>query len=100
MSTPETMGDDAPRTKSIELRKPIKLGDIKYDTLELREPTLGEMDKAAKAAGSRFGSDIELLSLITNIPTLGIKQIGVSEYNEALKFISVFTNAGQPTGET
>ena len=43
-------------TKIIELAQPVEFGGTTYDKISLREPTVGEVDKAFKANAGLSGS--------------------------------------------
>ena len=61
------MAEDPPDEFIVALRKPVKLGDVEYAELKLREPTAGELQKAGLIADP-MGSNILLVSLVTAVP--------------------------------
>ena len=86
-------------TKLISLRKPVVLGDITYSDLELREPTAGELEKAAQAT-TNFGVVINLISIVGKVPRKVVESLGQRDFKEAGSFLDSFSKADQKTGET
>ena len=86
--------------KTITLRKPVTLGTgdgaITYPKLELREPTAGELEKAARA-DTPVGVMINLISLITAVPRAAVEKISRRDLEEATAYLSGFTNPGEST---
>ena len=85
--------------KTITLRKPVSLGGIEYKTLDLREPTAGELAKATKAGGN-VDVAIMLISLIAKVPRGAIEGLSQRDLQEASDFLGSFTLDGLPTGAT
>jgi hypothetical protein len=85
--------------KTITLRKPVSLGNVEYATLDLREPTAGELSKASKAGGN-VDVAIMLISLIAKVPRGAIEKLSQRDLQEASDFLGSFTVAGLQTGET
>ncbi len=85
--------------KTITLRKPVKIGDIIYDHLDLREPTAKELADATKA-----GNDIEvaiaLISRIAKVPRTVGEQLCQRDLKEASSFFDRFNMEPPPTPET
>lgn len=75
-----------PATKSIPLRTPITIGDEAKTSLDLREPTAGEIDDM----GREKSPAIWLLAQITGIPPAFVRNIPASEYNAAWKYLGSF----------
>jgi hypothetical protein len=75
--------------KIITLRKPVDLGGVEYATLQLREPTAGELEKASRA-DSAVGTCINLISAVATMPRAAVEKIGQRDFNEACDFFSSF----------
>lgn len=83
-------------TKVIDLATPIELHGQTYDKISLREPTVGEVDKAFKGTSGLAGT-ILLISLISDIPRGAIEKLPMRPFKEAAAFISVFTEDSPET---
>lgn len=84
---------------TLSLIKPVKLGDNEYSTLELREPTAGEMSRADKA-GSAIDSTIALIYIIAKVPKPVVDRLCQRDFEAAASFLGGFTLPGPQTGET
>ncbi|VTU36226.1 phage tail assembly protein [Variovorax sp. PBL-E5] len=82
--------------KTITLRKPVTLGDIVYDKLDLREPTAGELEKASTAE-SNLGVVINLISTVAKIPRRAVEGICQRDLKDAGKFLDTFSAAESAT---
>lgn len=85
---------------TITLRKPVKLGEVTYDKLDLREPTAGELERAT---GGTSSSDmtivINLISIVAKVPRRVAEGLCQRDLQEASHFFVQF--GGFPaTGET
>lgn len=82
---------------TITLSKPIVIGKDAtaqtFDEIKLREPTAGEMEKAARA-DTNIGTVITLVSLIAVIPRGVVEKITRRDLMAADKFFQTFTDAG------
>lgn len=83
--------------KTLQLRKPVALGHIEYATLDLREPTAGDLSKASKA-GSDVDVAIALISIVAKVPRGAIEKLCQRDFQEAADFLGSFTVFGPPTG--
>jgi hypothetical protein len=83
---------------TIVLKKPIKLGDITYESLTLRELTLDETDRAMRM-DSKLSMLALMISCAAGIPLLVAKQMKISDSLKADKFLSAFTPDSPATGE-
>jgi len=90
---------EMPDEKTITLRKPVTLGGVTYEKLDLREPTAGELAKATKAGGN-VDVAIALISLIAKVPRGAIEGLSQRDLQEASDFLGGFTLTGQETGQT
>ncbi|MEA9997050.1 phage tail assembly protein [Pseudomonas sp. 10B1] len=82
---------------TIELSKPVVIGSgdtaQTYTELKLREPTAGEIEKAARM-DTGPGSAITIISLITKIPRSAIEKISKRDLVAANKFLEGFSDTG------
>lgn len=92
------LGAPAEEEKTLELRKPVKLGEVEYSTLNLREPTAGELSKATKAGGN-VDIAIALISIIAKVPRGAVEKLSQRDFQEAADFLGSFTDGGLVTGE-
>lgn len=84
---------------TITLRKPVTLGDQTYDKLELREPTAGELEKAA-AAGSNMSVAISLIAAVAKVPRRVVEGLCQRDMREAGSFLEQFNSVDLTTGAT
>lgn len=84
--------------KTVTLRKPVKLGDMTYDKLDLREPTAGELEKASGAT-SDLGVVINLISIVAKVPRRVAEGLSQRDLQEASNFFVQFGDF-PATGET
>ena len=86
-------------TKTIVLRKPVKLGSQTIDHLDLREPTALEVSKAQQESMRNGGlsSDILLIAQVSGVPVPVVEKIGIRDVREASDFLATFL---QGTAET
>lgn len=86
-------------TLTLEFRAPITLGKdaaaVTYASVELREPTGGELEKAARA-DTNIGVVITLVSLIGQVPRLVAEKMSGRDLDQASKFFATF-QAGHET---
>lgn len=85
--------------KTITLRRPVKLGDVEYTSLTLREPTAGDLEKAAKA-DNNMGVVINLISLVAKVPRAVVERLSQRDLREANDFLEQFSRADLATGAT
>lgn len=83
--------------KILILDQPIKLGDIAYGELKLREPTAGEMDDLAAKNGISWS--IALVRGVSGLPEQVIRRLPIRVLNEAMEYLLPFTNNVRPTGQ-
>lgn len=81
------------------LRKPVTIGDIVYDKLELREPTAGELSKAMKAP-STIDTAIALISMVAKVPKTAVEGICQRDLEDASAFLGRFKGDSRETSET
>jgi len=85
--------------KTITLRKPVTFAKIEYKTLDLREPTAGELAKATRASGS-VDVAISLISMIAKVPRGAVEGMCQRDLQEASDFLGSFTLGGPMDGKT
>lgn len=81
-------------TFTARLARPVEIGDKTYDVIVLVEPTLGQMEEAAKTPGS--AQDSELISIVSAVPVSVARALPASEYRKAMAFLGFFINAAPP----
>jgi hypothetical protein len=95
--------DDHPEEYALKLRKPVTIGSgtdgITYDTLNLREPRSGELEKAWKET-NHVSVQITLIALVASIPRRAAEQLSQRDFKEAGDYLGGFTKDGPTTGET
>ncbi|MGJ7611154.1 MULTISPECIES: phage tail assembly protein [unclassified Variovorax] len=84
---------------TITLRKPVKLGEMTYDKLDLREPTAGELEKASSAT-TNMGVVINLIHLVAKVPRKVVEGLCQRDLKEAGDFLEGFNEPSLPVGET
>ena len=82
------MADEQPDELVIVLRKPVKLADIVYDKLELREPTAAQWEQWDDLDGVK--AEIRAVATVSGLPEAVVKQIGSRDLIKAAKFIASF----------
>lgn len=85
--------------KILTLRKPVTTGGKTYETLELREPTAGELEQASKAA-TNLGVVITLIAIVAKVPRIAVEALCQRDLREAGDFLDSFSKEEPPTGET
>ena len=83
---------------TIQLRKPVVLGDITYSTLEMKEPTAGQLEKASSSSTSGVGMVINLISAVAVVPRKVVESLCQRDFKEASDFLEAFDS--QVTGLT
>lgn len=96
------MGEQQLQAKTVLLKQPITLkGDTRtYDSLELREPMVDELDQSAQVEGTAYACNAELISLVSGVPLAVIRKLGKANYEEATAFLSGFTWRPPQSGKT
>lgn len=84
--------------KVLILRKPVKLGDVEYSQLTLREPTAGELAKAENAAPTRADMAINLISIVAAVPRSAVERICQRDFEEASDFLGKFSEGDLMNG--
>ena len=85
--------------KTIFLRKPVTIGGVTYDKLDLKEPEMHQVEKAALAQ-TEVGMAISLISQVAKVPLAVIKKLCQRDFKEAANFLGSISDDGQKTGET
>lgn len=86
--------------KTVTLRKPVSIGKngSPYTTLDLREPTAGELEKASKAS-TDIGVVLNLISLVAKVPRGVAEGLCQRDLKEVSDFLGSFNEAAPATGE-
>ncbi|MCA8045475.1 MULTISPECIES: phage tail assembly protein [Burkholderia cepacia complex] len=81
-----------PETLTLVLRKPIQMkGDtVAYSQLELREPTVDELDRSLKAGDTSLANNAALIAFITGIPVQAVRNLGKRDFEEAVTYLQGF----------
>lgn len=79
---------------TLTLAKPVRIGDQEWTELQLREPTVGEMEKATTGAASGYASNIAMLSLVAGIPQAAVRLMGHRDFARAIDFLSAASQPG------
>ncbi len=85
--------------KTILLRKPVTIGEVTYDHLDLREPTAKELADAVRA-GNEIEQAIALISRVTKTPKAAIEKLCQRDLTEASNIFDRFNSAPPPILET
>lgn len=86
-------------TKTIQIDPPITISGGKYDTLNLREFTVGERIKA----DTHPTINLQYAALIVSVsgwPMAAVQMLPIRAFNEAVMFLGPFQGVGLETGET
>lgn len=95
MSDLDNAAPDAPihpETFTLILKKAIQIkGDsVSYTQLELREPTVDELDRSLKAGETSYATNAALISFISGIPVQAVRNLGKRDYEEAVTYLQGF----------
>ena len=93
-TTTDTAPDLAPE-KTITLDPPVKFGGVDYGTLQLREPTAGEMIECDDVRGYAWMA--KLSAKVGGVPPAVTTGMRVREILEAGEYLLGFTTAGRRT---
>lgn len=89
-TVPGNTADDEPATElTLTLRKPITLGTLTYEKLELTEPLAGDLIKAGKA-GTDLEQLAELIRLNAKVPRGVVDQLLQRDLMAAAAFYAPF----------
>jgi hypothetical protein len=85
---------------SLTLRKPLTTAKGPVGTLELREPTAGEMDKFSRAIGKEggAGATLVLIAAVTGIDRPFLEQLGARDFNAASDYLAGFMTPSPKDG--
>lgn len=75
---------------TIQLRKPVSIGDIVYSELKLQEPTAGQIEKASAASANGVGMVINLISAVAVVPRKVAESLCQRDFKEASNFLESF----------
>lgn len=81
---------DIPDELTVTLRKPVTVGDITISELKLREPTVGELEKAT-AKGTDLHQAKMLVSIVAGMAPEFIDRIGARDFKLAADYLANFS---------
>jgi hypothetical protein len=87
-------------TITITLRKPVTIGELKFENLNLQEPTAGQLEKASNGVTSSVGVVINLISAVAVVPRKVAESLCQRDFQEASDFLNSFNDLAPSTGET
>ena len=82
-----------PETLSITLRRPVKIGDVEYAVMTLREPTAGEMEQVDGESG--WAKKVAMIALVSGIPAKLLEEVGVRDIDLATAYLARFSEIEQ-----
>ena len=87
---------------SLTLRKPLATAAGEVTSLQLREPTAGELDKFTRAIAAKgdIGATLLLIALVTGIDQPLLEKLGARDFQAASDYLGSFMGASPKTGET
>jgi phage FluMu protein gp41 len=88
--------DEMNETEIITLHKPVKVGEMTYDTLTLREPTAGQLEKASQAT-TQIGVAISLIALVAKVPRAVIERLCQRDLKTISDFLGRFSDDAPET---
>ncbi len=92
------MSDERPTTLTIDLAEPIQVGGgAKITEITIREPTLGQFEKASQARG-QVAQVIALIAQTGGISEQAARNIPLSKLAEVADFFAGFLPGGQEIG--
>lgn len=86
-------------TKVMTLLTPVKLGDIEYNEISLREPTAGDMEAAQNAGPNGMTSNMTLISRVAAVPMAAVRLMGARDHQAAMAFLLPFMTTAPATGD-
>lgn len=85
---PATAAIEIPDQLTVNLRKPVSLGEETYDRLELREPTAAEWSQFDKVDG--VDGDVLAISIISGVPRAAVAKIGTRDLLVGARYLARF----------
>lgn len=82
-----------------QLLTPVTVGGQTLTSLNLREPTVGEFDRAQRANGSPMSTVIVLLTLICGISEAEVRQMKLRDWNAVNAYLEGFMLGGPAAGD-
>jgi hypothetical protein len=80
------------KSKTFVFEEPIKIGEVQYKEVTLRQPSAGELAKAAMEPNSIYTA-IALISIIGKIPRKIAEQMLDTDLEDCSDFLGSFTAA-------
>lgn len=75
--------------------KPVTVGDMTYDTIVLREPTVGDMMKISLLRGME--GIVSLVHMISGVPRAAILLLPISVLRQCNAYLEQFTEEPKAT---
>jgi Phage tail assembly chaperone proteins, E, or 41 or 14 len=86
-------------TLVLVLSSPVKIGEQEWTEMRLREPTVGENEKAL-TLGATVASNIYLVSVIAGIPEAVVRKMSRGDFLKAIDFFDSVTASIRGIGES
>ena len=86
--------DELPPSLTVTFKSPALVGSATYDHVDLREPTVGEMDEALSKPTS-VKQVVSLISKVGGIPEAAVRSLKVTDYNLCRDYLMGFINASE-----
>lgn len=83
-------------TLTITLRKPVKLGEVEFKELRLREPTGAEWMQFDKLDGVE--ADLKAIAIVSGVPEPAVNMIGTRDIIRASRFLAGFLSIDPQIG--
>ena len=74
----------------VTFSKPYSIGGVDYTEMRLREPTAGEMMQCDDVSG--WAMDVRLASIVSGIPEVVVRQLGVRDLLPGTRYLGRFLN--------
>lgn len=94
---------ERPRTKTIEVSPPIKVGAGEFSTLDLRAPKVSEVKKAQTQYKGTLDSTTQMMTFlvhhVSGWPVAAVENLDYDIMREAFDFLSGFIEPGPKTSD-
>lgn len=77
---------------TVELSEPLSANGKEYHTLDIRKPTVGDLEEATEASSgsSEIALIRELVGVLANVPPNTLKKLSIDDFAEVSKAINPF----------
>lgn len=82
-----------------QLLTPVTVGGQTLTSLNLREPTVGELDRAQSKAATQMGVVILLITLIAGVSEAEVRKLGQRDWNAVNAYLEGFMLGGPAAGD-